>query len=302
MKFKKSIMKKNNCLSIVFLFFLTLNNFIFSQNSNLSGNNKIQLKGIIKEEESNAPLPYVNIGILNKTVGTVSDSSGNYNLVFGKENLADTLQISLVGYFTKKMLLNELLNADNKNIRLTKKITVLDEVVVTNKKTQSEILGKKITSKFMQVSIFNDTTSVESVIGSEFGTKIKTKRRNAVLKNVNWYLTANNFKTIKFRVNIYSVKNELPDALLCNKEVFATIQNYKTGWNEIDLERYNIPINGDFVITLQWIDGEKNKIEKPMIMIPAGVALSKNIFAKRASQDKWIKMPFNLGCYVTLLY
>jgi hypothetical protein len=268
---------------------------MFSQNGNTL------LKGLIMEEGSNIPLMYVNIGILNKPIGTVSDTLGNYNLTINQENLTDTLQISSVGFATKKIAVNTLVQASNKTIRLTKKITVLQEVVVSNKKGISETVGRESDGKFIQVSLHNKTT-VDETIGSELGIKVKVKKGGATLKDFNWYMSANNFNSIKFRVNIYALKNNMPDTLISNKEVFITVENFKTGWTKIDLTPYNIAVNNDFVITMQWIESKMDKKENPVTIIPVGLSFSKNCYARIASQDKWKRVGFKPSCFVTLLY
>ncbi len=80
------------------------------------------------------------------------------------------------------------------------------------------------------------------------------------------------------------------------------MEDYKTGWIKIDLKPYNITINGDCIITLQWIESEMDKEENPLTMITAGLSLSKNCYARLASQDKWKRVGLNLSSYVTLSY
>lgn len=281
--------------------FMLIPVFIFSQKNTEKVENNIHLKGIITEQESNLPLAYVSIGILNKSIGTVSDTSGNYNLVISNENLSDTLQISIVGYQTKKIAVNDFIQTTDKNIRLIRKINLLPDVVVSDKKMISEIIGRQETGKFIQVALHNQNAP-ELTVGSEMGMKIKTKRIGATLKDLNWYITANNFNSIKFRINIYSIKNDYPDTLIYNKEIFGTADNFKTGWIKFDLEPYDIKINGDFIITLQWIDSKMDKKEKPVTLIPVSLTFSKNCYYRIASQDKWGKKAINMSYYVTLLY
>lgn len=291
----------NKTLSVVTLL-LSVPFLAFCQNPNSTNENTFLLRGTISEQESNTPLPYINIGILNKPVGTVSDINGNYNLLIDKENWADTLQISSVGYFTKKVVVNDLIRTNDWHIQLVKKITLLQEVIVTNKKTKEETVGREKSGKLVQVSIHNKE-SVAETIGSEMGMKIKIKKEGSLLGDFNWYISANNFNNIKFRVNIYALKNNMPDTLLCNKDIFVTVENFKTGWSKFDLEPYNITVNDDFVITLQWIDSKMEKKENPVTMIPVKLSLfSKNTYARVASQDKWKRMGMNLSCFVTLLY
>ena len=51
----------------------------------------IELNGKIIDQESKNPLPYVNIGVLNQEVGTVSDANGKFDLSIDKEFLNDTI-------------------------------------------------------------------------------------------------------------------------------------------------------------------------------------------------------------------
>ena len=292
-------MRDKNIFLLFFILTFTKPVQIFCQNAPVVEEKSMQLKGVVIENETNLPLAYVNVGILNKPVGTVSDLVGNYSLVFKNNNLTDTLQVSIVGYVTQRILLSELFKANNKNINLTKKITFLKELVVTNKKSNAKIIGRQKTGKLLQISLHNKN-NVEETIGSEIGMKVKI-RKEAVIKDVNWYFSANNFKMIKLRVNVYALKNNLPDTLLCNKEIFVTIENSKTGWQKIDLVPYNITVIGDFVIALQWIEGKQEKKEDPITIIPVGLSLSKDTYVRVASQDKWKKIGFSLSFFVTLL-
>jgi pimeloyl-ACP methyl ester carboxylesterase len=59
---------------------------------------KNKLRGVIRDRKSNLPLPYVNIGILNKDVGTTTNSKGEFELPLLESNTNDTLRVSMVGY------------------------------------------------------------------------------------------------------------------------------------------------------------------------------------------------------------
>jgi CarboxypepD_reg-like domain len=259
----------------------------------------ILLKGNISDNATHQSLAYVSIGLLNMPLGTISDSNGNYILVILEGNRTDTLQISLVGYTTKKMLVSELLKSGNQNISLNRKDYIMPAVVINNRKINTRIIGRESSSKLIQISVHNKET-VNETIGSEMGMRIKSGKADAYLKDINWYFSANNFKLIRFRVNVYSLKNNMPDTLLTDKEIFALVEDYKTGWIKFNLEPYNILVNGDFIITLQWIESRMEKNEDPVTLIPVGMSFSKNAYARVASQDKWKKMGYNLSLFVTL--
>ena len=268
--------------------------------SQTSAVESIILKGLITDKESNQPLAYVSIGLLDKPLGTISDSNGKYILAILEENRADTLQISLVGYTTRKILVSELLNGNHQNIMLDRKDYVLPDIVISQKDFKAETYGRQSSSKLIMISVHNKK-SVEGTIGSEMGMRFKTSQHGYYLKDFNWYFAANNFKYIKFRVNIYSVKNNMPDTLITDKQIFAFVEDSKTGWIKFNLEPYNILVSTDFIITLQWIESSMEKNEDPVTLIPVGIAFSKNAYARVASQDKWKRMGYKLSCFVTLM-
>lgn len=268
--------------------------------ANAFSQNTFLLKGVIVDEEKNSPLVYASIGILNKPVGTISDTVGNYVFEISNEYLNDTLQVSHAGYETKRLLLAEFVKQNDKTIKLVKRVISLQEIVLSNESGEEETFGRNASGKLMQVSLHNKT-SADMTVGSEMGIRIKPKSP-ALLKNVNWYISANNFRSIKFRLNVYSVKNNIPDSLLTDEQIFGTVGEYITGWIQLDLEPYNIKVDKDFIVTIQWIESKTDNKDKPVTMIPAAVSFSKDTYVRIASQDKWKRMGLKLSYFVTVVY
>ncbi len=111
------------------------------------------MKGSIVDQKSKLGLSYVSIGILNKPIGTLSDSSGNFSFEINEENLNDTLQISLVGYSTQRMLARDIQGSKDGKIFMQINYTSLQEVVVTNHTNETEIIGRQKSGKLIQVSL-----------------------------------------------------------------------------------------------------------------------------------------------------
>lgn len=283
---------------IVLLFALMLSKTTFSQTL---ANEGIIIKGKIIQQENGKALAYVSIGVLNKSLGTLTDTLGNFSFQISRENLADTLQISLVGYFSEKIVVKNFIEGNESIIRLREKVIELSEVKVYNRKLNTETIGRQSDGKFIQVSIHNKK-SVQETIGSEMGMRFKTKKPNPTLKDFNFNISGNNFNSIKYRINIYSVKDHMPDTLIFNKQLFMTLNNFKTGWTKVDLASYNIPVPQDFIITIQWVESRMDKKQDPITLIPVGKTLfSKNCYVRIASQDKWKRMSMSLSSFVTLL-
>lgn len=120
-------------LSFSFAMFTTI---IFSQNYS-----KIQGKTIDKQTDK--PLPYVSIMVLNKSIGTTSDKNGRFILENIKISSTDTIFLSHVGYFSKKISLSKKFDSI---IKLKPKNIILDEVNIAvekiNDKSKIHTLNK----------------------------------------------------------------------------------------------------------------------------------------------------------------
>ncbi|BAU53005.1 hypothetical protein MgSA37_01172 [Mucilaginibacter gotjawali] len=170
---------------------------------------------------------------------------------------------------------------------------------VSNQFSHVVIVGKQSTGTMIQASIIPKGDSAPT-IGAETGFKLHAPSYPAMFDNVNFYVSANNFKYIKFRLNIYSLKNNLPDTLLFNKEILVSLNNYKTGWTPIDLTTDAFVINADCAVTLQWVDYNKDMLKSPLVLIPAGISFSHINYYRMASQNKWKTVKGNLSAYVSL--
>ena len=264
----------------------------------------ITLRGKVVDTENNLPLPYVSVGVLNKSQGTVSDSLGQFAFSITTENISDSLQFSIIGYHSFRVAVKDFINNSDKPIKLTANVTLLREVHVTssNSRKNTEAIGRQSSGKLIQASIHNKT-SADETIGSEMGMRYKIDKNNAILKDFNFYISANNFNSIIFRINIYSVKNDLPDTLINNKQIFTTINNFKTGWIKIALEEYSLTVRNDIIITVQWVESRMDKKENPITIVPVEMSLfSKFCYVRIASQDKWKRMGIRLSSYVTIAY
>jgi len=260
------------------------------------------LKGSIRDSVSKLPLPYASIGVLNMPYGSVADTLGAYSFTVDQYSQNDTVQVSMVGYFTQRIAILDFIKFPGKAVFLIKKPEMLQEVVVSSKGMKTEVLGRESSGTFTQVSL-HKKGSAQETIGSEFGIRMSTDHPSAILKDFNWNFSSNNFKSIKLRLNVYAVKDDYPDTLLCKEQIFATLTPFKTGWSRIDLEDYNITVKGEFIVTLQWLECVTDNNKNPVTLIPvAFTPFSRNCYVRVASQDKWQRFKMKPSCYATILY
>lgn len=255
-------------------------------------------------ETHDAPLAYVSVGVVNKSIGTVSNNNGHFMLEMNKISIQDTIRLSLVGYTSLEFPVSDLLNNKKNNIfYLSKHKIIIDEVNITGKQRSHLEIGRKANSGLLQATFNPSKTEVKEKLGTEIGMKMKySEKSTAIIKDFNCYFSSNNFDYLKFRLNIYSLKNDLPDSLISNKNIIVEIPDAKTGWIKVDLLPYNINISTDFMISLQWLDSRFTQDDLPKIWIPGTITPFNDIFQRDASQDKWRKSKAKISYYTTLLY
>ena len=287
----------NRVLTIILI--LTLKNIGYCQSK--------QITGEVRSFENNEPLPYVNIGIANKTVGTVSNENGLFKLDLNEKTTSkDTVIFSFIGFKTEKYLVSELINK-KKTVLLQRQNTELDEVVVTTKKIK--LKPKKIgrTSKGLGLTHSNFYSyyekDVDDRLSKERGMKFKI-RKNCHIQNLNFNITSNDFESLKFRVNIYKIKNGLPTDLIVQKNIVFEIKDNFLGWFKVELEPYDIYLKEEveeIAVTIQWLESVKaNKKSKYFSISTASSPIHTAYFREKA-MDNWDKGGQNLSFYLNAM-
>src|SRR6478752_1226442 len=100
---------------------LGFNGYVFSQT---------QIIGHVIDAKSKRPLAYVNIGVKEKNIGTVSKEDGSFTINIPSEYQSHNLTFSMVGYDESNRSIKDLMS-DKNIIELNEKSTQLDEVVIT---------------------------------------------------------------------------------------------------------------------------------------------------------------------------
>ncbi|WP_298149770.1 carboxypeptidase-like regulatory domain-containing protein [Flavobacterium sp.] len=206
--------------------------------------------GTVKDKTSGEALAYVNIGIVNKNVGTVTDANGKFTLAIDSSFDGETIRISMVGYkalvfpaadFKKKITTDPLLF-------LERSTSNLKEVVIKKKKMTTGILGNVPARKTESAGFVNN------VLGNEIGVPIKLKKKPTYLKSFHAMIDFNRYRELKFRLNFYDLKDGLPNNSLLSENIIVT-STLKKGQLDVDLTPYNIWAEGDFFVSIELIEG-----------------------------------------------
>lgn len=278
---------------LTFLFSIFITATTFSQTNKIEGN---------ISDTNNNPLPYVNIGIPNKHVGTVSNENGHFQIKLTPEiSDNDTVVFSYIGYRSVDRLVSEIKKSENK-ITMNPKENKLDEVVVEIKKLKEKKLGR--TNRGLGLMHWNFYSAkekdVDDRLSKELGMNFKL-HKNCRLEKFNFAITTNEFKSLKFRINIYDLKSDQPDSLLISQNIIFELKNEVTGWQSIDLSPYNIYLKEDidqFLLTIQWVESEKENEKSKYFAIPASKSPLHKIYFRDKAMGKWISQTGSLSMYL----
>lgn len=251
------------------------------------------LQGRIIDALTKEPLPFVNVGVLKKEIGTVSNEDGFFFLevpdVFAKE----TLRFSMIGFDERDFQVTDLeaILLSNNTLVLAEQTTFLEEVVLTaEKKWDTRVSGNATTSKLLI------TGFTSNQLGNEIALFVKVKKTPAYIEGIQFSVVENIYPEVRFRVNVYSSEYRFPDENILKENIFVTL-NQSEGIISVDLKEYDILIDDDVFISLEWIDED---LGSEGLWFSAGV-FGKSIYARSTSQAEWKKQRgLSLGISVTL--
>ncbi len=239
------------------------------------------LIGQVLDSATKEPIPYVNIGVLNKNIGTVSDDEGYFQFeVNAQQNGKDTLRFSMIGFESKTYILSDYLKQNPLEIYLSEETTALEEVILTSARQEFQIkkLGNKTTSKTIYASFTSNK------LGNEMGFIVRARKRPMILKKFNISIVENDYGPIKFRVNLYDVLNGLPNKTILKKNIFLET-DVSSGIVSLDLTPYEIVIDKEFFITIEWIEDLG-----PGKLFFSGGFFGAPLYAREVSQGNWTKI------------
>lgn len=232
------------------------------------------------------PVEYVNVGIISKPIGTVTDKNGAFKLVVMEELLSneDSLRFSIIGFYPKTISIDKISSQLELPVILHQKVEQLSEVVVKAYKRNEKRIGSHSKSLLNMGVKFSISEYPDQNLGSEIGRKFSIKHKNTSLKNFRFYLFQNDYDTISFRVNVYSITKMRPDINILTRNILCEVTNKKTGWVHLDLSEHNIVVNNDIIVAIEWIYKSTigSNLSLPLIMPTTHVH-----FYKFGSQNKW---------------
>ncbi|MBC6697393.1 carboxypeptidase-like regulatory domain-containing protein [Hymenobacter sp. BT190] len=248
------------------------------------------ISGIITKAGSQEPVPFVNIGVPGKAVGTVADEQGRYRL--SGATPTDTVRISSIGFRPRRLTVQALLSQPN--VQLTEDAVALREVKVKAKGYFRRARTLGITSNSENSTL---TLSAKD-LGAEIGTVISLKHKPTKVLTANFNVAYNRAGSLKFRVNLYRLlPNGKPSTeKLVQRDIIVTSSVAK-GPITVDLTADQLILDDDFFLALEWIGGADAAKVTNQLAFSASIGYANNdLYVRETSQGIWERQ--SAGAYL----
>lgn len=236
------------------LIFLTISSAFFAQQ---------KITGTIFDKSTKQPIPFVSIGIIGKSAGTLSNEQGFFDITFLENQKKDSLKISAIGYKPLVFLVSDFIKEVNKSIGLEALPTQLAEVIIRSKKAKYKILG---TTKYTKNNCTGFADIEGNWKGSEAAILIKNKK-NCQIENFSFFVIQNKYNdSLSFRLNLYSrisppagspswFGEDWVGPTILKKAIIFKV-GVKQGEFTLPLAAYNIQTSDDFFVSLECLMDE----------------------------------------------
>ncbi len=265
------------------------------------------ISGTVVDAETNEALPYVNIGVSDRNIGTVSDIDGRFSIEIPDSAGQDLLRFSMLGYeavyFATLEKYLETYPGENAIVSLRAESIQLANIEITDKGFKEKRLGSNTESSMIIAGFMTDQ------LGSEIGVRIKLgKKKPAWIQEFRFHVAQNPYDSAFFRINIYSLgKDGMPDANLLDQNMIVVFTD-RSGLVSVDLKDQLVFAEDDFMVGLEYIrdlepqeaGGEEKK--KLDLAFSAGF-LGNPVYSRQTSQGTWEKTSgISLGFNVLVKY
>jgi hypothetical protein len=241
---------------------------------------EIEMKGMVIDTQNQEPIAYVNIGILNKNQGTITNLEGKFSLTVAKQFKNDSITISHINYHPIKILAT---NFSNRTVLLEPKTTELQEVIISKRKIKNKKIGVKSYGKLLSMRVASRDNDI-----IEVAQRINIPDREVKVKAVNFKVFKSSDVTdVMVRINFYTNMDNKPSEKIILKSIVHELPaERESGWVRIDLNKDHIYIEQDFFIGIEFIPN----FETPTIVDLGAILTKGKGYRRESSLGTWEKL------------
>jgi hypothetical protein len=210
------------------------------------------IRGKVVETGSKNPIPYVNIGILNQGMGTVSNLNGEFELEISKSSTDDSIKFSSIGYLPKQFSISDFKNqfgsTHYNEISLIPHVIILQEVTVTSKPSTPLEFGHPPKSRFTKAGFMVNR------LGHEIGTLFERDESSLLmLDSVQLNFVSCTYDSLFLRLNVYDVQGDEVINIL-PENVFINLSKKKALAKPIiNLTPYQLMVGKRYLIAIELV-------------------------------------------------
>jgi len=247
-----------------------------------------------------SPLPYVNVGVQNTSVGTVTNSDGFF--IIDDKSLAEnaTIIVSHIGYDTKSVI--PIKNTEIE-IKMTQTSIQLSEVKIESSKyklTKDKKIGNNSLNKHVLVGFSSRN------LGAEVGKFFKVKKGQKIkIEKIHFEIAELGYKKGTFRINFYNAINDddIEKVRINDEDIIMEV--LEVGDVDINIKNNNLVFENDFLVSIECI----NVVEKEPVVLKELkiISFSSNVFCgpfyfRSNNLTKWNakKQKYNVGLGIQL--
>lgn len=214
------------------------------------------ISGSVKSNIDSTSLGYVSIGVVNKSLGTISREDGSFLLKVNQNVIGnDLINFSLIGYKDNQVSMDQLM-LDKGVVYLVPYLEGLPEILITKKHVNSYRIGNVDVGKMLFKFYSLNDTSNDDQLGREQG-MIFNVENDFVIDKVNFHIGCNEYNDLKLRLKIYDVKDGKFGEIINKEDILFDIKDNEKGMFSLDLERYNLIVKNrkQIGVGLEWLGG-----------------------------------------------
>ena len=231
------------------------------------------VNGTLLNAESDAVVPYCNIGIRELATGTVSNKDGDFVLSAPDED--QFITFSAIGY--ESLTLPWTTVEQEGTILLTPSSYILDsiQIVASKIKGEQQLYGEKNKKRGQSVGFGS------SQVGTAIGAPIHFKEPTYV-SSANFVLNHAKGDSMSFQVNIYQLENGSVGPSLLSQNITIR-EKQRKGTFAVDLSSYNLVLHETVLLTLQWIENDGDRGNQGLTFDTKKGSIARGVYLKSYS-------------------
>ena len=225
------------------------------------------LVGVITDA-AGQDLPYATVGVVGKGIGTVADDQGRFRLALPASVIpTDTLRFALLGYASRQYAARAL--PVPPRVPLAAATVALPAVTVFARRPDTLRIGNPHHRTNLQTN-FALGAKPGMNVGSEIGRVFQLPRGGAWLETFEFVISANDFDTVQFRINVYRLRRGQPAEALMHQPIYRQLTAPGSRRVRAALGPEGLFLTGEVAVAVEWVShSRRGKALAIPLLMPA---------------------------------